>query len=1064
MRWTALLLGLALPLAAHSALDSPQTTATTLVDLLSASPDHSLLLAAFQRARLIPTLNRLNGSTLFAPTNDAIRAERDREAGRGEADAATDGGLSSTSVWSHVVDWADRPGDDLEDADSDGNKRDNLQLALRETLLYHLLNYTLFPPPSNDSSVSSLLPLPLDVPTLQETLLFPTLSPYNRSFPAPPSLPGSEPDQPDPSAPPTDRPEGLLRGEGQRVRVMRRKGDGKGKDEIRVGVDWRGGGGVKGERKIEHARNGDFVSLDGVLQKPKDLATLIRTEPSVSTFASLLPSQVFDYISTAPHMTVFAPTNDAWDALSDLEMRYLRSGFAEMDLSEIFDDGASQEGAGKGKVGYLEKLVGEKSHSESNVTTLRNGTLEVVANGPDITVNGSRIETGDILAKNGVLHTVPSLLLPSGSLSLTAEKYLIALNATRFVSLLRSVNLSHYVQIPSNQPTFTPQPLPPVIDIDADQVPLFSPSSSTTKEKTRYTILAVRDDVLALSEGKWGYQLPSPGSPELKELLEHHIVSGKWVRKELEDGMLVGTELRPEQLKGARQRLAVSVQDVEGGRGEGWKSKGGKDKKDQDTLIGWGSANVVADPVIVGDSVIYLISSVLEPPTSVITSAVSDLRLSTFVASVYAATLDGTLATQPAVTYLVPTNKAFASLGLVMSYLLLPSARQELRSLLKYHAIDELVYLDDFPRTGSARYPTLLDGAEIYFERDPVNSTLAVHGPTLGGHPANGEARNARVVEGDILTETGAIHVIDQVELPAELDITVEKLLRGAKANTMVELIQAANMSWVLQGKRPPADFVFATDDDDDDDDGKRKKKHKSRRSNVDRAYTILCPTDKALSRLNLTYYLANPSALSALVQLHIIPTDALSPSPPALPPSSDKDAGTPIPLVDSITYPTLLSRSEGGASQFGTVAFKQWGEGEGAWMVGIEGARGTSGESDSARVVAWGRATPWFVEGKPDHDGDGDGGKEKGGEAYVPGLTGRAGAFATRLAAGGGVITIDSVLLPYEPGWFRRWGWIVLTVLAGVAAVGALVGFAVRAWRKRKGLVQYERLEGEED
>ncbi|CEQ40611.1 SPOSA6832_02239 [Sporobolomyces salmonicolor] len=1053
MRWTALLLGLVLPLAAQAAPDIPKTTATTLVDLLSASPDHSLLLAAFQHARLIPTLNRLNGSTLFAPTNDAIRAERDREAGRSEADAATDGGLSSTSIWSHVVDCADRPCDDLDDADSDRNKRDNLQFALRETLLYHLLNYTLFPPPSNHSSLSSSHPLPLDVPTLQETLLFPTLSPYNRSFPAPPSLPGSEPDQPDPSAPPKDRPEGLLRGEGQRVRVMMRKGDGRGKNEIRVGVDWRGAGGVKGERKIEHARNGDFVSLDGVLQKPKDLATLIRTEPSVSTFASLLPSQVLDYISTAPHMTVFAPTNDAWDALSDLEMRYLRSGFAEMDLSEIFDDGASQEGAGKGKVGYLEKLVGEKSHSGSNITTLRNGTLEVVANGPEITVNGSKIETGDILAKNGVLHTVPSLLLPSGSLSLTAEKYLIALSATRFVSLLRSVNLSHYVQIPSNQPTFTPQPLPPVIDDVAGQAPLFSLSSATTKEKTRYTILAVRDDVLALSEGKWGYQLPSPGSPELKELLEYHIVSGKWVRTELEDGMLVGTELRPEQLKGARQRLAVSVQDAEGGRGEGWKSKGGKDKKDQETLIGWGSANVVADPVVVGDSVIYLISSVLEPPTSVITSAVSDLRLSTFVASVYAATLDGTLATQPAVTYLVPTNKAFASLGLAMSYLLLPSARQELRSLLKYHAIDELVYLDDFPRTGSARYPTLLDGAEIYFERDPVNSTLAVHGPTLGGHPANGEARNARVVEGDILTETGTIHVIDQVELPAELDITVEKLLRGAKANTMVELIQAANMSWVLRGKRPPADSVFATDDDD----GKRKKKHKSRRFNVDRAYTILCPTDKAFSRLNLTYYLANPPALSALVQLHIIPTDALSPS-------SDKDAGTPLPLVDSITYPTLLSRSEGGASLFGTVAFKQWGEGEGAWMVGIEGARGTRGESDSARVVAWGRATPWFVEGKPDHDGDGDGEKKNDEEAYVLGLAGWAEAFATKLAAGGGVITIDSVLLPYEPGWLRRWGWIVLTVFAGVAVVGLAVGFGVRAWRKRKGLVQYERLEGEED
>ena len=105
--------------------------------------------------------------------------------------------------------------------------------------------------------------------------------------------------------------------------------------------------------------------------------------------------------------------------------------------------------------------------------------------------------------------------------------------------------------------------------------------------------------------------------------------------------------------------------------------------------------------VQVGDSIIYLISSVLEPPASVINTAVSDLRLSTFVASIYAASLDQNLSTAPAVSYLVPDNSAFTSLGLVMSYLLLPTSRTELRSVIQYHAIDELVYLDDFPIGGS---------------------------------------------------------------------------------------------------------------------------------------------------------------------------------------------------------------------------------------------------------------------------------------------------------------------------------------------------------------------------
>lgn len=46
---------------------------STLVDALSADPDYSSLLRLLQRADLILTLNKLNGSTLLAPTNDAIK-------------------------------------------------------------------------------------------------------------------------------------------------------------------------------------------------------------------------------------------------------------------------------------------------------------------------------------------------------------------------------------------------------------------------------------------------------------------------------------------------------------------------------------------------------------------------------------------------------------------------------------------------------------------------------------------------------------------------------------------------------------------------------------------------------------------------------------------------------------------------------------------------------------------------------------------------------------------------------------------------------------------------------
>lgn len=243
------LAGLAFLSLLSCTLATPDTT--TLVDLLSASPHHSLLLRALQRARLVPTLNKLNGSTLWAPTDEAITKEIDRE--KQLAATTGDGG---PLVWA----WA--TADELQE------QHDNLQLALKDTLLYHILNYTLFKAPKNgnDSETTHASPssLPLGAITLQQTLYHPALSSYNKSFPAPPSLPGSPPDKPNPDAP-QHYIEGLLRGEGQRVRAIRAE------DGIRIGVDWRGQGGAKVEGKWQRARNGELVAIDAVLHKPVDL-------------------------------------------------------------------------------------------------------------------------------------------------------------------------------------------------------------------------------------------------------------------------------------------------------------------------------------------------------------------------------------------------------------------------------------------------------------------------------------------------------------------------------------------------------------------------------------------------------------------------------------------------------------------------------------------------------------------------------------------------------------------------------------------------------------------------
>jgi solute carrier family 25 carnitine/acylcarnitine transporter 20/29 len=439
--------------------------------------------------------------------------------------------------------------------------------------------------------------------------------------------------------------------------------------------------------------------------------------------------------------------------------------------------------------------------------------------------------------------------------------------------------------------------------------------------------------------------------------------------------------------------------------------------------------------VVVGKTVIYFVSQVLEPPERVFQVALSDLRLSTWVASIYASELDRNLSDTPGVTFLAPTNAAFNYLGLARNYLLLPSSKSEAEAVVKYHALDEVVYLNDFGR-GSRRYPTL-EGTEIYIERTQNDTFL--HGPDYKGFPINGDIRDGRIVSGDMLTSTGALHVVDQVELPPSVKITINKLMRGAKASTMSDLLRLTNMSWIAEGTDPPEDFVLA-----------KGKKGIDKRPFQHRSYTLLCPTDHAFSRINLTRYLDDPVALEELVRLHIIPSPPPSKSSIEDPSRFPSD-GRPLTLADEAAYSTLLSAKEGGGSKYGDVVFRH--SGNDHWLVGIKGARGTDAQHDWASVTGFGRASPRFFDSEPSGGED----EEQGGEVSTQKLP--------RMVYGGGLLLVDAVLLPYEPDWFARWGWIVVVVilsLACTACVGLLT-WKVIFW-KRKERSEYQALENEED
>ena len=187
---------------------------SNIIDKLSQDPDYTCLLKLLQRAKLIPTLNKLNGSTLFAPTNDAIKKR-----------AAVD------TFWQSAL------------ADEDKDLHDNIQEKLRQELFYHLLNYTL----SDD--------MPKEGVETLETLHYP------RTPVEPPS------NEPPPYPPWMPIPGGTLGGKPQRLRRAVRE------EAEWIGVD---AFGQNGARVVDRtpASNGVVVKMNQVLTVPPDLGSL----------------------------------------------------------------------------------------------------------------------------------------------------------------------------------------------------------------------------------------------------------------------------------------------------------------------------------------------------------------------------------------------------------------------------------------------------------------------------------------------------------------------------------------------------------------------------------------------------------------------------------------------------------------------------------------------------------------------------------------------------------------------------------------------------------------------
>lgn len=132
---------------------------------------------------------------------------------------------------------------------------------------------------------------------------------------------------------------------------------------------------------------------------PVSVAETLARTPELSTLNSLVTKAgLTDTLKGTGPFTVFAPTNEAFKAVSQ----------------KTLDDVAANPALLKSVLTYhvLAGKVGSAAVKTSNVKTVQGANVAVSKAGEFVTVEDAMVQTADIEATNGVVHTIDRLLMP----------------------------------------------------------------------------------------------------------------------------------------------------------------------------------------------------------------------------------------------------------------------------------------------------------------------------------------------------------------------------------------------------------------------------------------------------------------------------------------------------------------------------------------------------------------------------------------------------------------------------------------------------------------------------
>jgi len=387
----------------------------------------------------------------------------------------------------------------------------------------------------------------------------------------------------------------------------------------------------KGRKGIEKMMRGLLTAMLAVSVAgqtgTQNIAELAQGTASLSTLvAALQAGDLVTTMSGAGPFTVFAPTDDAFDALpKGLVASLLQPANKDLLVKLLTYHVAN------GAV-----VSGDLSNGQT-ITTLEGSTVSVtLPPGGGVQINDATVTTADIDASNGRVHIINKVLLPPNFGKTIVD---LAAATPDLSKLVTAVTAGDLVGTLSGAGPFT----------------VFAPTNAAFD---------------ALPKGLVASLLKPENKNLLVELLTYHVVSGATLSSEITNNMNIAT--------------------VEGSNIVATLPAGGGVKLNGDASVTTPDVVAANNVAVVNGVVHIIDKVLLPPnfAKTIVDLAVATPDLSTLVTAVTAADLVSTLSGPGPFTVFAPTNAAFNALPAgTLTDLLKPENKAQLVELLTYHVV-----------------------------------------------------------------------------------------------------------------------------------------------------------------------------------------------------------------------------------------------------------------------------------------------------------------------------------------------------------------------------------------